>query len=146
MQTTKDYISDDDFVLVADMMECLSERGFHIASCMDMIRVLDTMPGEFSAEDVPFGDYGKFKTCVLNGWFSNICLQQANMRYEERLQKEMDKKWAEMPDLPSWEEYGKDNFFVNMGPDEHGKFESRRETYERIRNRIHQAKSRCKNE
>ena len=33
---------------------------------MDMIRVLDTMSGEFSAEDIPFGDYGKFKTCVLN--------------------------------------------------------------------------------
>lgn len=143
MQTTKDYISDNDFVLVADMMDCLSERGFHIASCMDMIRVLDTMPGEFSAEDVPFGDYGKFKACVLNGWFSNACLQQANMRYEGHLLKEMDEQWAKIPDLPSWEESGKD-YRIDMLPDENGEWESGKDVYERIRNRIRKAKGYCK--
>lgn len=145
MQTTKDYISDNDFVLLCDVMDVLNEMKLYPKSCLEMVQVIDKTPGVFTDEDFPFGSYQQFRQCVLDGWFSDNVVEETQRRIDEKWEEayiEAHKdRLKQLPDLPLWN----DGMCSTLSPSGFKTMEELREAerfgYERLRNRIKKAKS-----
>lgn len=145
MQTTKDYISDNDFALLCDVMDVLNEMKLYPKSCLEMVRAIDEHTGVFTDADFPFGSYQQFRQCVLDGWFSDDVVHATEHRideeWEEAYIEEHKDRLKQLPDLPPW-----DNTITStLSPSAFKTMEEFREAerlgYERLRNRIKKAKS-----
>lgn len=145
MQTTKDYISDNDFALLCDIMDVLNEMKLYPNSCLEMVRAIDEHTGVFTDADFPFGSYQQFRQCVLDGWFSDNVVEETQRRIDEKWEEayiEAHKdRLKQLPDLPPWN----DGMCSTLSPSGFKTIEELREAerfgYERLRNRIKKAKS-----
>lgn len=145
MQTTKDYISNNDFALLCDVMDVLNEMKLYPKSCLEMVQAIDKNLGVFTDEDFPFGSYQQFRQHVLDGWFSDEVVHATEHRIDEEWEEayiEAHKdRLKQLPDLPPWN----DGMCSTLSPSGFKTMEELREVerlgYERLRNSIKKAKS-----
>ena len=140
----KKVVSEKDMDLLDDIVGYLHRYGYQFISCLDMVEWIDAHQIDVSSLKFPTGTYGTFKQRVKSGYYSNEALDRTEKMEDELFEKEQDKRFRDMEELPPFDEWKRS---VRFDPGLCGCKtledieREERKWYDRLRVRIDNAKS-----